>query len=91
MKEIGLHEILKPLIADIKEFEINGVHANSLDAYFKGRVTSVSAHNLSANEFGDFVIAFSSDKGCSCMIQKKDIENFEREFKLRTKTTYTIM
>lgn len=89
VKKFGLQEIMKPLLADLHELEVNGVALG--EEIVKGSLLYLSGDNLSSHEFGAFRTCFSSGPICRfCLATRDDIQKKwnEKEFVLRTKDAH---
>nr|XP_054928852.1 uncharacterized protein LOC129385774 [Dermacentor andersoni] len=86
VSKFTLHEVLQPLVNDIRELETNGINLNG--AIIKGSLLLVSGDNLSSHQLGGFRECFSSGRICRfCMASKGEINEkwHERDFTIRTR------
>lgn len=74
VKEVGINEVLKPIIHDIKKLETEGIVVDFLsDAKcLFGTVVSISCDNLGANTICGFVESFSATNFCRICLSDKE-------------------
>lgn len=88
-KFLTYDEILKPLLADVRQFETDGIELQ-IDGQVKlvyGSIVSVSGDNLTSHALGGFNSCFSSGRVCRyCMTTKMSLTNIycEDQCTLRT-------
>lgn len=94
VKTYGLHNILFPLLEDLKVLEKDGIEfsKDGMQHKFRGTVSFLSADNLAAHEIGGFQVHFHHGRVCRmCNITKADLRNHFRmtnKLSIRSKEVY---
>lgn len=78
LKRYSFHEILKPLLFDLKILENEGILVSRSDGthWFRGSVAVVIGDNLGSHAIGGFIESFNSFRVCRfCMITKSQLHS----------------
>jgi hypothetical protein len=75
VKQFGIYEVLKPVITELKNLEINGLTINEIQ--YKIRIRFILGDNLGSHFIGGFLCNFNTDFFCRyCNVTKhKFLEN----------------
>lgn len=95
IKQVGINEVLKPIIHDIQILETEGIPVDFLpDAkVLLGTVVSISCDNLGANTICGFVESFSATNYCRiCLCDKESCQNIfdDTDVEFRTKESHQV-
>lgn len=93
MKKYFIQKVLKPLVHDLKNLEVEGIQIlhNERNFVFRGTVSFISADNLAAHHVGGFNESFSSTRCCrTCHASRDRRQNIMRydQCHRRTKDSY---
>lgn len=91
IKNFGFQEILKPIISDIKDLEINGIQT-CMNINIKGTLLAMVGDNLGSHQIGGFLQNFNTNNFFCRYCYAKDFStaNYNTILKLRNKNSYSV-